>query len=95
MTNVNNQFMPETVVGECLHDFNLYLKTSQDQRNIHIISTFSPLVKSSDGTLIGITSFGRRNFFKKYDPATPQAFTNVYSYLEWIGEVTGMKLPKC
>lgn len=29
------------------------------------------------------------------DDDTTQGFTNVYSYLKWIGKITGMNLPKC
>lgn len=54
----------------------------------------SPLVRLSDNTLIGVTSFSRR---EGCEHGLPQGFTNVQQnhFYEWISEMTGLKLPHC
>ncbi|XP_055327027.1 collagenase-like [Sitodiplosis mosellana] len=51
-----------------------------------------PLVSRTDGNLIGISCFVRKD---GCELGIPQGFTNVYPYLGWISYVTGMNLPKC
>lgn len=47
-----------------------------------------PLVLKSDNrTLIGVTSFGHAS---GCDSGIPQAFTRVTSFLQWIGDNTGI-----
>lgn len=51
----------------------------------------SPMVRSSDNTLIGITSFGPLSGCDGY----AQAFTDVIMYHGFISKITGIELPKC
>lgn len=50
------------------------------------------LVKSSDSTLIGVTSFVRPD---GCETGAPQGFVNVLPYLKWIKSITRMNLPDC
>lgn len=51
-----------------------------------------PLVRESDDTLIGVSGSTKANDCMS---RIPHLFTNVNQYLKWIGQVTGLKLPKC
>lgn len=54
----------------------------------------SPLIriKKSNRTLIGIAVFTSE---KGCEYGEPQGFTNLYSYLKWIEQLTGINLPSC
>lgn len=47
----------------------------------------------SDGSLIGLTSFGVSD--ERTGKADFQAFTHVPYYYEWIERRTGLEMPKC
>lgn len=50
-----------------------------------------PLLRKSDGTMIGVTSA-----LIRYDvTVTKQYFTRIHHYFDWISEITGLELPKC
>lgn len=52
----------------------------------------SPLIKTSDGIMIGVAVFTPE---EGCESGEAQGFTNIYSYLKWIEEVTGIELPSC
>lgn len=54
-----------------------------------------PLFRSSDGALIGITSFASMWTINTYTIVEFQVFTNIAYYNEWIARKTGLPLPNC
>lgn len=56
-----------------------------------------PLLRQSDGSLIGLASFVRLKSWHllRRIPAQVQGFTKVHYFFEWISKVTEIKLPKC
>lgn len=50
-----------------------------------------PLIRQSDGTLVGVTSF----IFARPDGVHGQGFANVANFYAWMAYWTGMDLPKC
>lgn len=65
---------------------------SVEDRTIGDGDSGGPLIRFSDGRLIGVTSFSHADSPSLKEP---QGFTHVISYFNWISQVTGMKLPKC
>lgn len=62
----------------------------EEQRSICDGDSGGPLMLSSDNTLLGIVSFGRRTC----QDGSAQVFTRVSQYTEWIEEVSGVKCKK-
>lgn len=56
-----------------------------------IFSAGGPLLRQSDGTLIGITSALRFNAYA----TTLNVFTKIQSMYDWISATTGLDLPLC
>lgn len=56
-----------------------------------------PLIQRSDGSLIGITSFGEvmGEIDENTTVATLLVFTRVHAYYGWISNVTGLDMPEC
>lgn len=54
-----------------------------------------PLLRRSNGSLIGVASFINGNVNEKPLKITHQVFTKVHVYYDWIREVTGLDLPNC
>lgn len=52
----------------------------------------SGLIRRKDYVLIGVASWVHET---GCDKGQPQGFTDILSYSNWIGEVTGLKLPSC
>lgn len=50
-----------------------------------------PLIRQSDGTLVGVASF----HFTRTDGVQVQGFANVANFYAWMAYWTGMDLPKC
>lgn len=78
-----------------------YMYCENNQNNfvkIHVcLPTGGPLIRESDGTLIGVLAFvNEHNEIE--DPNSRvdlQISTNIQKYFDWISNVTGLNLPKC
>lgn len=64
----------------------VFCAKSEDDKSIRQGDSGGPIVHPSDYTLYGLTSFEHPD-----EPNEPQGFTNVFAYLPWISEVTGMQ----
>lgn len=51
-----------------------------------------PLVSKKDTSLVGLTSFGSA---EGCELGIAQGYTQLQSYLPWIGKTTGIEVPKC
>lgn len=74
---------------------NLPRPTEIGENQLNIVFIFhhlgGPLLRKSDGAMIGISSAVMR-----YDvTVTGQYFTRVHRYFDWISEITGLEMPKC
>lgn len=65
---------------------------SNDDRSIQRGDSGGPLIRKSDGKLIGVTSFFQSDGFNF---TAPQGFNNVIKYHEWISQTTKLRLIKC
>lgn len=64
---------------------------------ICLLCVFSggPLIEQSDGSLLGITSFGDVEPGVVSRGYSLQVFTSVHVYFDWIQAGTGLEMPKC
>lgn len=55
-----------------------------------------PLIRGSDNTLIGITSFSQYYIdWLKGQQGANQVFTSIHYHFDWISQKTGLQLPLC
>lgn len=79
--------------------FRQVVNTNLEQFNMNSISnqfflpTGGPLVRRSNGSLIGVTSFVDSQ--TGIMPFEVNAFSKVHLFYDWMSEVTGLDLPKC
>lgn len=67
------------------------------RKNVYKGDSGGPLFRSSDGALIGITSFSSMLVFgsNNYTMVEFQVFVNIAYFNDWIAMKTRMKLPNC
>lgn len=53
------------------------------------------LLRKSNGSLIGITSFMDGEYDYYPITITLNAFTRIHTYYDWIAEITGLNMPIC
>lgn len=63
-----------------------------DGRTIKKGDSGSPLIRESDGQLLGVANFQQPI---EFDSTAPQGFNDFVKHSEWISSVTGIELPIC
>lgn len=66
---------------------------SSNGQSVFFGDSGGPLIRESDGLLIGLMSFVQMD--SSYSSIELQVFTNIFYYFDWISQVTTIKLPQC